>query len=84
MSGLSLTVSDELLDELADLLAPRVLSRLDGIEPDAPAPVAYTIATLAESLGVSEKVIRGAIHRGAIPAQRRGRRYLIALEAAHA
>src|SRR3954469_21276711 len=76
---------------LAEVLRdPDALARLravvlpDAIEPAPPAPVAYTIASLAADLGVSEKVVRGAIHRGELPAQRRGRRYLIGPDAARA
>lgn len=82
MNGLALHLSDDQLDQLADVLTPRVLARLGSIEPDPPAPVAYTIASLAADLGVTEKVVRGAIHRNELPAQRRGRRYLIDPDAA--
>jgi excisionase family DNA binding protein len=69
---------------------PDALARLravvlpDVAEPIAAEPVAYTIASLAADLGVSEKVVRGAITRGELPAQRRGRRYLIDPDAARA
>jgi excisionase family DNA binding protein len=81
-----LQLSDDLLDHLADLLAPRVRERLERLEDPQAAddPIAYTIASLAESLGVSEKVVRGAIRRGELPAVRRGRRYIIALDDARA
>lgn len=82
MSGLSLHLTDDLLDQIAELVVPRVIARLGDLEPDAAAPVAYTIAALAESLGVSQKTIRGAINRGELPAQRRGRRFYIDAEIA--
>jgi excisionase family DNA binding protein len=77
---LVLALDDDTLDALAELLVPRLRDRLAG--DDAPEPIAYTIATLATSVGVSEKVVRGAIHRGELTATRRGSRYLISPAAA--
>lgn len=70
------------LDRLADLLAPRLAERL--ADHDDTPRIGYTIASLAADLGASEKTIRGAIHRGELPAVRRGSRYLIAADAARA
>ena len=42
---------------------------------------AYTVATLAAELDVSEKTIRGAIARGELLARRTGRRYVIDAQA---
>lgn len=50
-------------------------------EASATAPPAYTVATLAAELGVSAKVIRGAIARGELDAARRGDRYVISADA---
>lgn len=72
----------ETLDALADLLAPRLADRL-GDHDDAPR-IGYTIASLAADLGVSAKTVRGAVHRGELPAVRRGSRYVIAADAAQA
>jgi excisionase family DNA binding protein len=48
------------------------------------APLAYTVATLADDLGVSTKVVRGAIGRGELEAVKRGSRWLISVEAVRA
>lgn len=48
------------------------------------APLAYTVATLADDLGVSTKVVRGAIQRGELKAVKRASRWLISAEAVHA
>jgi len=69
------------LDRLADLLAPRLAERLPDREE---ARIGYTIASLAADLGVSAKTVRGAVHRGELPAVRRGSRYVIAADAAQA
>lgn len=47
-------------------------------------PLAYTVASLAKELGVSAKVVRGAIQRGELEAVKRGNRWLIAAEAVRA
>lgn len=70
------------LDRLADLLAPRLADRLADREDTS--RIGYTIASLAADLDVSEKTIRGAVHRGELPAVRRGSRYVIAADAAQA
>jgi excisionase family DNA binding protein len=48
------------------------------------APLAYTVATLADDLGVSPKTVRGAIHRGELGAVKRGSRWFISAEAVRA
>jgi excisionase family DNA binding protein len=69
---------------------PAALSELraivDTVRPptrDA-APVAYTVATLADELGVSKKTVRGAIDRGELEAVKRGGRWLISAETVRA
>lgn len=48
------------------------------------APLAYTVASLADDLDVSTKTVRGAIHRGELEAVKRGSRWLISAEAVRA
>ena len=65
----------DLPDEVVALIADQVAAR---VAPPAPAgPVAYTVATLAAELRLSEKAVRGAIARGELAAARRGGRWLI-------
>lgn len=71
-----------LTDDALEAIARRVATLLAEETPARPEPVAFTIATLATELDVTEKTIRGAIHRGELPAVRRGTRYLIASDAA--
>ncbi len=52
-----------------------------GAEPAAPA---YTVATLATTLGVTERVVRNAIVRGELRAVKRGSRWYIATDAVDA
>lgn len=42
-----------------------------------PASMVYSVRSLAAELGVSDRAIRGAIHRGELAAVKRGRRYVI-------
>jgi excisionase family DNA binding protein len=72
-------LDDRALDALADALAPRL-----GASTAPARPVAYTVATLAEELGLSPRVIRGAIQRGELQGVKRGRTYLIARDAVDA
>jgi excisionase family DNA binding protein len=74
----------ELLSQIAsDPDALAVLRQLvgTGIEQAAPA---YTVATLAETLGVTERVVRNAIARGELRAVKRGARWYIATDAVDA
>jgi excisionase family DNA binding protein len=73
-------LDDRALDVLADALAPR----LGTSTTQAPAPVVYTVATLAAELGVSGRAIRAAIHRGELEARKRGRTYVITRAAVEA
>lgn len=45
------------------------------------APPAYTVAGLAQALGVTCRVVRNAIARGELPAVKRGGRWYVAAEA---
>jgi excisionase family DNA binding protein len=81
---LVIELPDDTLDALAELLVGRLAERLERPPEPSSAPVAYTVAGLARSLGVSQKTIRGAIHRGELAAVERGSRYVIAAEAARA
>jgi excisionase family DNA binding protein len=74
----------EILEQIAS--DPSVLVELRALLLDsAPegAP-AYTVATLASALGVTERVVRNAIGRGELAAVRRGARWLISTEAVDA
>lgn len=53
---------DELVERLRERLAP---------------PPAYTVASLAEALGVSAKSVSNAVRRGELRAVKRGGRWLI-------
>jgi excisionase family DNA binding protein len=69
------SLDDRALERLAEALAPH----LDvGAEPG---PAAYTVATLARELDLSERAIRAAIQRGELAAVKRGRTYLITRQA---
>lgn len=76
--------------ELVDLIAadPDALARLreivgDGSGAAAAVPIApvFTVQTLAEHLGRTERSIRAAIARGELAATKRGRGYVITAEA---
>jgi excisionase family DNA binding protein len=75
-SRLALALVEALDDRALDVLADALASRL-GMSA-APRPVAYTVATLAAELGLSERVIRDRIHRGELAAVKHGRTYVIA------
>ena len=84
MSELARALVAELADDPAALAHLRELLRAnadDHQEPERASRAAFTVATLATELGVSPKVVRGAIHRGELPAAKRGRCYVIAGEA---
>ena len=66
------------MQRLVDLLEDRGLIHA---EPTTPV---YTVASLAEALGVSAKVVRGAIARGELDAVKRGGRWIIPAEAVDA
>jgi excisionase family DNA binding protein len=74
----------EILEQIAS--DPRVLAELRVLmraDERAAAP-AYTVATLARSLGVTQRVVRNAIGRGELGAVKRGARWLISPEAVDA
>ena len=83
--------ADPVADGLARLLLEAVavdpvalarLRELVGPPPPAdPRPIAFTVASLAEALHVSARVVRGAIARGELAAVKRGGRYVIAAAA---
>jgi excisionase family DNA binding protein len=71
----------ELLSRIAsDPEALALLRRLVDADTDRAVP-AYTVATLAAALGVTERVVRNAIARGELRAVKRGARWLIATDA---
>jgi excisionase family DNA binding protein len=74
----------EFLSQIAsDPDALAVLRQLVGAGTDRTAP-AYTVATLAATLGVTERVARNAIARGELRAVKRGSRWYIATDAVDA
>jgi excisionase family DNA binding protein len=73
-----LASSPSAMQRLVDLLEDRGLIHA---EPTAPV---YTVASLADALGVSAKVVRGAIARGELDAVKRGGRWIIPAEAVDA
>jgi excisionase family DNA binding protein len=66
----ALAIDADALERLRELIAPQA-PRI-GIAP------AYTVATLASALGVTDRVIRNAIARGELRAVKRGARWYIA------
>jgi excisionase family DNA binding protein len=78
-----------LASALVELLAssPLAVARLRELVDVGPAPPtsqeppAYTVASLAAALGVSPRVIRGAITRGDLQAAKRGGRWIISAAA---
>jgi excisionase family DNA binding protein len=74
----------ELLSQIAsDPDALAALRRLVSAGTDRAAP-AYTVATLAAALGVTERVVRNAIARGERRAVKRGSRWYIDADAVDA
>jgi excisionase family DNA binding protein len=65
-------------------LRARLVAALDELTAEPVVPAGYTTVTLATQLGVTTKVITGAIRRGELEAQRRGRRWVIAAAAVDA
>lgn len=63
------------LEKLRELLGPAQDDAALG------APPAYTVAGLAQALGVTCRVVRNAIARGELPAVKRGGRWYVATEA---
>lgn len=72
-------LDDPVLDRLATRLAPRLRASEHGVQP-----AAYTVATLAQALALSQRAIRGAIDRGELAAIKRGGRWIIAAQAVEA
>jgi len=63
------------LERLRELLGPAQDETAPG------APPAYTVAGLAQALGVTCRVVRNAIARGELPAVKRGARWYVTAEA---
>ncbi len=77
----TLQLDDDALELLADLVARRLDGTGSVTSTTAPGTATvYSVRTLASALDVSERTIRGAIHRGELRAEKRGRRYLIPSE----
>ncbi len=71
-------------DETLDLLADRLASRLTSDASGPARPVAYTVATLAAEVGLSQRAIRGAIERGELAGVKRSGRWLVSAESVEA
>jgi hypothetical protein len=74
---------------LVELLAanPAALARLrELVQPrvSTPSPALYTSTSLAKTIDVSPKAIRGAISRGELVATKRGGRWIISADAVQA
>jgi excisionase family DNA binding protein len=80
---LAALILDGLDDHVLAVLARRLLPHLGQAGDFEPARVnaAYTVASLAAELGVSQKTIRSAIARRELPAVKRGSRWIISLDA---
>lgn len=65
-------------------LRARLVDALSAMTVEPVAVPGYTTGTLAAQLGVTTKVITGAIRRGELEATRRGRRWMIAAAAVDA
>jgi excisionase family DNA binding protein len=72
-------LDDDALAALAHRLDPH-LRRAAPLDP-AGGHIAYTVASLAADLGVSQKAIRCAIARRELPAVKRGSRWIVSAEA---
>lgn len=81
LDGTRRTLADVVVDALAS--TPGALGRLRGlVEPRHPVqPAAYTVSSLAVTIGVSAKSIRNAIARGELRAAKRGGRWIISGDA---
>jgi excisionase family DNA binding protein len=80
-SQIALAVIGSLDDHALDLLAARLGPRLRDQNEPVRRPAAYTVATLADELGLSQRTVRGAIDRGELAAVKRGSRWLVSAEA---
>jgi excisionase family DNA binding protein len=85
----SAVLASLILDGLDDhglaALARRLLPHLkQPAEAEERSHVAYTVASLASELGVSQKAIRCAIARRELPAVKRGSRWIISADAVRA
>jgi excisionase family DNA binding protein len=83
MAILASLILDGLSERELGLLAGRLLPHLRRPmeSPDGGAHAAYTVASLAAELGVSQKTIRCAIARRELAAVKRGARWLISADA---
>jgi excisionase family DNA binding protein len=83
-SQLALALVEGLDSRALELLAERLAPLLAGGPAPDSGPVAFTVATLAVELGLSERAVRAAIKRGELQAAKRGRSYVIARAAVEA
>jgi hypothetical protein len=78
---LALTLVAALDDEALDLLADRLAPRLSDDGGRDARPIAYTVATLAHEVGLSQRAVRGAIERRELAAVKRSGRWLVSADA---
>jgi excisionase family DNA binding protein len=82
IAALASLILDGLSDRDLCVLARRLLPHLhQPADDDRFAPAAYTVASLAAELGISQKAIRCAISRHELVAVKRGARWLISADA---
>jgi excisionase family DNA binding protein len=82
IAALTSLVLDGLTDRDLGVLARRLLPHLrQPADDDRLARAAYTVASLAAELGISQKAIRSAISRHELSAVKRGTRWLISADA---
>jgi excisionase family DNA binding protein len=80
VAALVSAIVDGLSDRDVGVLARRLLPHLGQPRELYDAHCAYTVASLAAQLGVSQKTIRSAISRRELAAVKRGARWLISAE----
>jgi excisionase family DNA binding protein len=84
-SMLASLILDALDDRDLAVLADRLVPHLsESVHREAAGHVAYTVASLAAELGVSQKAVRCAIARRELRAVKRGSRWIISADAVHA
>ncbi|HYB26653.1 MAG TPA: helix-turn-helix domain-containing protein [Solirubrobacteraceae bacterium] len=84
MSGLLRALVSELASDPVAVEQLRTLLEIDSNQQRAQPAPAFTVRSLAEEIGRSERSVRDAITRGELKAVKRGRGYLIPATAVEA